>query len=129
MQVHTLLVIGDVAVGFCTLRQVQPPKGEGDDFVDVGNHLSVLKIEQHDAGLPGIRGMAEGELQAFFPVGHLVKIPFFYAQRRGLDIGPAVYLHRPGGPPRMNDAAAVQHTAGRFELLLMHKNAPPYTRM
>ena len=125
---HTLFIISDIAVLLGVFRQMQAAERKGNELADVRYHLALFEIKQHDARLPGIRGMTKCELQAFLSIGNLIKVPLLNAQRRGLDVCTAVCLHGPGRPPRLDDAAAVQHIAGRFNLLLVHGNAPPFAQ-
>lgn len=97
-QVHTLFIISDIAVLLGIFRQMQAAERKGNELADVRYHLALFEIKQHDAHLPGIRGMTECELQAFLSIGNLIKVPLLNAQRRGLDVCTGGMSAQPGAP-------------------------------
>ena len=64
------------------------------------------------------------ELEALFPVGDLIEIPFLDAEARCFDVPAPIGADRTLGPARCDNAPRVQHRPGGGDVVFLHKKLP-----
>lgn len=93
-------VDGEGGIGLGAGGHVQAAEGQGDDDVFGVEVFPGGMVEEHDVGVAGVGGVADGQLEAELVIGDLVEIPLFEAPGGGVDAGG------------VEDAAAVEGEAG-----------------